>query len=83
MTRKNDAADEPDPEVSILARLPSCDTYRKLASQLREAARVKTDAYARNAMFKLADDYDQFANHLEEVRAFYRSAVPPPPGENA
>ncbi|MBV8538699.1 MAG: hypothetical protein JO128_24085 [Alphaproteobacteria bacterium] len=55
-----------------MGRLPSTDIYRTLALQLREAARAKTDNYARNALLKQADDYEQFADHLEQLRAFHR-----------
>ncbi len=81
MARKNDASSAlngPNGEDSILGRLPSIDTYRTLAAQLREAARAKTDNYARHALFKQADDYEQFADHLEQLRAFHRPATSPP-----
>jgi hypothetical protein len=63
------------PERLVLLRLAPAETYRKLAAQLRETARAKSDRYARSVLCKTADDYDAFADHVEGMRAVYHPAA--------
>lgn len=63
------------PERLVLLRLAPAATYRKLAAQLRETARAKSDRYARSVLCKTADDYDAFADHVEGMRAVYQPAT--------
>src|SRR6185437_13168982 len=63
-------------ERLVLSRLTPAATYRRLAAQLREAARTKSDTYARAVLNKAADNYEAFACHVEDVQRFWQSVTP-------
>ena len=60
-------------ERVVLSRLTPAAIYRRLAAQLREAARTKSDTYARAVLFKTAENYEAFACHVEEVQRAWQS----------
>jgi hypothetical protein len=61
-----------------VTNLPPAATYRKLALEVRLAARAKTDRYAQRALNRQADRYDQVADQIDRADPPRRAPSPEP-----